>query len=325
MKVKWGILGAGNISDSFVSDFKEVHNGEVVAVAARSKSRAEEFAQKHNIEKFYGDYKEMLSNKEIDIIYIGTTHNFHYEHTKLCFDHGKSVLCEKPVTVNTAQFEELREIAKEKELFYMEAMWTYFLPAIKKVKEWIQAGEIGEVNTIKAEFGFTPDYIPENRLFNLNLAGGALLDIGIYTLAISNYIIEDNIDEVFCSAKIGETGVDEHEAITIKYENGTIAQLTNSLRNDLENKVYIYGSGGRIIIEDDFWMSKKVTLVSENKKETFEDIRYTIGYNYEATEVGECIIKGEKECTLMPLDKSLKSMKLMDELREIMSLKYPFE
>jgi dihydrodiol dehydrogenase / D-xylose 1-dehydrogenase (NADP) len=178
--IKWGIIGAGRISEKFASDFQVVKDAKIVAVAARELNSAQTFAQKHNIAKAYGNYEQLAADPEVDVIYIGTTHNFHFEHTMLCFKQNKHVLCEKPVTVNATQFKTLTEEAARRNLFLMEAMWTPFLPPIIKALEWIAQGKIGHVQLIKADLGFVLNSNPEARLYNPALAGGALLDVGIY-------------------------------------------------------------------------------------------------------------------------------------------------
>jgi predicted dehydrogenase len=323
-KIKWGILGAGWIAEKFVSDFKLVNNGEVIAVGSRSLDKAKDFASKMNIPKSYGSYKELVSDKEIDIIYVATTHNFHFEHSKLCFENGKHVLCEKPVTVNASEFLKLIALAKSKNLYYMEAMWTPFLPAIKKAQEWIEQGKIGEVEIIQANFGFPASPEFKVRLFDINLAGGGLLDVGIYPLTIIEMFAKSEIQTLNCIANFANTGVDETLAIQMEYKNGIKGQMVCSIKNRLKNDTFICGSKGMIQITN-FWMSKKAILTIGDTEEIFIDETDTMGYNCEAVSVNLDLIDGKMENPIMPLSRSLKMMQLMDTIREKIGLKYPFE
>lgn len=322
--IKWGILGAGWIAEKFVADFKLVNNGQVWAVGSRSLERSISFAEKMNIPKAYGSYEELVKDSEIDIIYVATTHNFHYEHAKLCFEHGKHVLCEKPVTVNALELEKLISLAKQKNLFFMEAMWTPFLPATLKALEWVQQGKIGEVQVVQANFGFPASPIFVVRLYDINLAGGGLLDIGIYPLTIIEMFAKSEIESMQCSVEFAKTGVDETLAIQLEYKNGVKAQMACSLKNRLMNDAFICGSKGMIQIPN-FWMAKKAILTVGDTQEIFVDETNTMGYNCEAVAVNRNLLEGKTENEVMPLARSLKMMHLMDSIREKINLKYPFE
>ncbi|MDA3891672.1 MAG: Gfo/Idh/MocA family oxidoreductase [Salinivirgaceae bacterium] len=324
MTIKWGILGAGWIADKFVADFKLVEKGEVIAVGARSKVRSEEFAKRFNITKAYGNYRDLVSDPDVAIIYIATTHNFHFEHAKLCLENGKHVLCEKPATVNAQEFEELEKLAKTKNLYYMEAMWTAFLPAINKTFEWINEGKIGNIEVIQASFGFpaAPEF--SERLFSPHLAGGALLDIGIYPLTIIEMFAKSDIERLDINSKFASTGVDETLTIQIKYKNGVQGQMACSIKNRLKNNAFICGSKGFIEISD-FWMSKKATLTIGDSVEVFNDKTDTMGYNCETEAVNSDLLARKKENSIMPLSRTKKMMMLMDEIRNKIGLKYPFE
>lgn len=324
MKIKWGILGAGGIAEKFVADFKLVANGEVHAVASRSLQKANDFASKMNIKKAYGSYHEMILDNNIDIIYIATTHNFHFEHSKLCLENGKHVLCEKPVTVNSGQLKELISIAKKQGLFFMEAMWTPFLPAVLRALEWVQQGKIGDIQLIQANFGFSAKPELAERLFNPNLAGGALLDIGIYPLTIIEMFAQSEITAMNSSSSFTSTGVDETLAIQLEYKNGVKAQMACSINSNLKNDAFICGTKGFIQIPN-FWMSKKAILTINEKEEIFIDETETMGYNYETVAVNNDLIKGKLENNVMPLERSMKMIKLMDKIRNEIGLKYPFE
>ena len=324
MKVKWAILGAGKIAHKFANDFKVVSNGKIIAVASQSRSKAEIFAQDYDIECFYSSYESMLQNPEIEIVYVATPHNFHFEHASLCLNNGKAVLCEKPVCVNSTELEQLSRLAKEKNLFFMEGMWTYYLPAILKTMEWIHADKIGDVLQLQLSFGFAGDMNPDGRLANPKLAGGALLDIGIYGVALSELIFNNKLKSVQSMGQLGNTGVDEYNSIQLKYTNGGVSKISSSFLSNMKNEAVIYGTKGRIEIPK-FWMAKKTTLILENEIFEFVDDSKEFGYNYEAYAVGELIKKGKLESSLIPIWKSKKILPILDEIREQIGLKYPFE
>ncbi len=324
MAVNWGIIGCGKIAHKFIQDFEFVKNGKVVAVAARSKDRAAEFAKSYDVPKNYGSYDALVNDAEIDIVYIATPHNFHLEQMKLCFHHNKAVLCEKPITVNTPDYLEALDLAKSRNLFLMEAMWTWYLPAVIKAKEWIQSGRIGEVKFLRADFGFEGELDMESRLYNPNLAAGALLDIGIYPLAIAAFLIDSELKNVKSAGYLGQTNIDEYNAISLEYENGVFVQASSTILADTHNEAFIIGSEGIIRIPN-FWRAKSAILQTKTGKEVFEDSCPSHGYNYETEAVSELFIAGEKESPVISHAKTLQAMKLMDAIRKEIGVKYPFE
>jgi predicted dehydrogenase len=215
-KVRWAILGAGHIATQFAHDFKTIKNADLVAVASSDLERAKVFAANYSIPHSL-TYNELYCSELVDAVYIATTHNFHFEHALACIQHGKAVLCEKPITINDTEFKKLAAFANEKHVFLMEAMWTYFLPAIKKAKDWIAEGRIGSVKLIQAGFSFLAQYNPSGRLFNPWMAGGALLDVGIYPIAFSQFFMNRKPDDIKVSAIFGDTKVDEFIGMIFNY------------------------------------------------------------------------------------------------------------
>lgn len=324
-KINWGILGTGRIANTFVSDLSVVENSQVVAVGSRSAENAKQFADNFNISQAFGSYEELVKASEVDVIYIGTPHTFHFEHALLCLQHNKHVLCEKPVTVNAGQFEILIKEAKARNLIFMEAMWTPFLPAVQAAQRWLQEGKIGPVQLIQANFGIKGNTDPKGRLLNPDLAGGALLDIGIYPLTIIEMFAQSDLDNFSVDVNFTDTGVDENIAIQLNYKNGIKAQAASHVNTQFINHAVIYGTLGYIEIPL-FWMAKKAILQLNNKEtEIFEDKSLTMGYNWEAKAVAEDILNGRKENAIMPLSRSMQMMKLMDSIRERIKLFYPFE
>ena len=323
--IKWGILGTGGIAGAFARDLNFAKNTEKLAVGSRTKESAEKFAEEHGFSRAYGSYEELVQDQDIDAIYVATPHPFHKENVLTCLRAGKAVLCEKPFTINSGELEEIIQFARDQKLFLMEAMWTRFLPPIVKMKEWIDSGEIGEVLLVKADFGFRAPWDPEWRLFNPALGGGALLDVGIYPVTFASMIFGTNPEKILSTAHIGETGVDEQFSILMSYPSGKTATLNGAFRIDLTNEAYIHGTKGYIRIPF-FHSARSATLYKDGKEaETFNDDRQSEGYAFEIEEVGKCLSQGLLESPVVPLDESLKIMKLMDEIRGQWGLKYPFE
>ena len=325
-KIKWGIIGAGNISSSFATALNSLKDAEIVGVAARDKKRAEEFCEKYNGEKAFGSYEELATDPDIQVVYIGTLHPYHYEHAKLCLEHGKDVLCEKPFTLNEKTSKELMDIAEEKKVFLMEAMWTKFLPTTKKVKEWIDSGKIGNVRYIYGDFGFQHEYDENHRLFQLEKGGGALLDLGIYPITYAVHMIGTIPKNIKSSVVMGKAKTDEINTVLMEFEHGVTANLTSASTVATGTDVTIIGDQGKIVVPN-FWMAQEARLLSldGNVKEHFKGFHQINGYEYEAMEVMECIQQGKLESDLLPHKDTLAIMKIMDSLRKDWGLIYPGE
>ncbi|MEK4509124.1 Gfo/Idh/MocA family protein [Paenibacillus sp. FSL K6-2524] len=324
-KVKWGIMGTGVIAEQFVADLVHTTNGEAYAVGSRREGRAEEFAEKFNLPCAYGSYEDLVHDPEVDVIYIATPHPFHQENAMNSLRAGKAVLCEKPFTVNSNELESLISTAREQRLFLMEAMWMRFLPPIVRVRQWLEEGRIGEVRLVKAEFGIMSDWDPEGRLLNPDLAGGALLDVGIYPVSFASMIFGSSPEEIWSTAHIGTTGVDEQFSLILSYGSRRSAALHGAVRLNFKNETYIYGTKGYIYLPTLHNAASATLYVDGEEAETFSDDRAGKGYSYEAEEVGSCILAGLMESPMMPWDESLGVMRLLDEVREQWKLQYPFE
>ena len=238
-KVRWAILGAGKIAHKFAQDFTVLQGAALVGVAASDVERARAFAAQYNIPHAYS-YEDLYNSPDVDAVYIATTHNFHYAQCRRCLEAGKAVLCEKPITINDAEFKKLAALAKEKNVFLMEAMWMYFLPALQQAKAWLDAGRIGALKALQVDFGFAMPNDPDGRLYNPALAGGALLDIGVYAIAFANYAAGKNPDRIVASGVLTPTGVDETTGILLHY--GSLpASLFMSISTRLRNKALFLG------------------------------------------------------------------------------------
>ncbi|MFC4303334.1 Gfo/Idh/MocA family protein [Cohnella boryungensis] len=326
-KIRWGVMGTGGISKSFVSDFPYVTGGELLAVGSRSQESADRFAQTHQIPRAYASYEALVSDSEIDAIYIGTPHPYHKENALIALRAGKAVLCEKPFTMNARELEELIACAAEHKQFLMEAMWTRFLPVFRKIREWIDAGRIGEIRQVKADFGFRlpDDYDPQGRLLNKELGGGAFLDAGIYPLSLASMVFGAEPAKAVSTVQIGPSGVDEQYSILLTYPGGQTALLNGAVRLALPNEAYLIGTKGYIHIPALFLNSKSATLHlhgNEEGNETYVDDRASSGYSFEIEEVNRCLQAGLNESPVMPLQESLDIMQLMDRIRKDWGLQY---
>lgn len=324
--INWGILGTGKIAQKFAQDLFVVSNAKLKAIGSRSFESASVFAKKFNIDNIHSSYEALAKDPSVDIIYVATPHNLHKENTILCLKEGKAVLCEKPIGVNEAELIEMAALAKEKNIFLMEALWSYFLPSINKAKEWVQEGLIGELQHIKADFGFKAPYDPSGRLFNPELAGGALLDVGIYPLAFALLFAKADVRDIQVNSVMSRTGVDLTDTYQITFKNSIIADLSCSLGHSFQNDGYIYGTKGYIKLPL-FWKGNDATLHSYNKDEiqSFTDGRTTHGYNYEAQEATDLLLQGKLESEILPHKTSLQLLNIMDNIRALIPLKYPFE
>jgi predicted dehydrogenase len=320
--IGWGILGAGSIATKFATDLQHLPDAQLVAVGSRSLAKAEQFAQDYGVQRAYGSYAEMASDADVDAVYVATPHPFHKEHALLCLGKGKAVLCEKPMAVNAVQVREMVQAARERGLFLMEAMWSRFNPVLGQVQAWLDVGAIGEVRMLTADFGFRSRWNPEGRLLNPALAGGALLDVGVYVVALASMVFRGAPSSVQAAAHIGETGVDEQTAMVFAYEGGGLALLSCAVRTVTPHGARIDGTEGAIEIPR-FWHATTACLIRPGQEPL--ETTGTFGYHYEAAEVMACLRQGKVESGTMPLAESIAIAETMDKVRAQIGLTYPPE
>jgi len=318
---KWAILGPGKIAHKFAQGLTEVPGAELYAVASRSISKAEEFAKEFNATKFYGSYDDLVKDEEVDIIYIATPHVFHYEHSLLCLKHKKAVLCEKPFAMNKEQVNEMILTAKKENVFLMEALWTYFLPHYQYVLELVKSEKFGKVTALEADLGFEAPFLPEKRLFNKDLGGGSLLDIGIYPVFAALTIL-GKPDTISAKAEFGKTDVDESCSIVFNYPNGVHANLLSTLKKITPTTATITFEKATLTINRRFFTPTTVTILHNNQEETISFDVNTNGYNFEAEHVQQMLAQGRTESTVMSFEKSLELIGLLDEIKEEIGLAY---
>lgn len=322
----WGIMATGKIAHTFAKAVNFTDGARLYACASRSAEKAAEFGAQYGAEKCYGSYEELAADENIDVIYIATPMNCHYENVKLCFEHGKNVLCEKSVTINSTQLRELIEIAREKNLFFMEAMWTKCLPAFRKAKEWVAEGKIGTIKAIRADFSNAVDFDENDRLFRPELGGGALLDLSVYPLSFITSFLGFEPKKISSAVNIDKLGVDMDEAVIMQYENA-YASFVSGFDIDNENRAVIVGTEGRIAFNPWFFCTDTVRLYDRNNKLAEEYIAPHLcnGYEFEIMEVQKCLADGLRESRLHPLSDTLAIMEIMDGLRKEWNFRYPEE
>ena len=331
--VRWGILGPGKIALSFAEDFQYSKGGVLQAVASRDIHRAEEFTQKFRIPFAYGSYEQLIQSEEVDVIYIATPHSTHFELTRMCLLAGKSVLCEKPLTLNARQATQLFKIAKTQNCFLMEALWSKFNPTIRQLYQIIAAGEIGEVKRISSNFGFVADPDPASRLRNPSLAGGALLDIGIYALLLP-HLLWGKPEKIESQVNLSDQGVDSQEQIIMSWSDGRMAVAEASLDCCYPNKAVISGTLGYIELPEQFFCSKFMTLTRACHEEASKEDRQPVliennfpgmGYQFEVNEVNQCLAGNKIQSDIHSWSETLALSETMDQLRLQWGISYPGE
>ena len=325
-KIRWGILGTGAIAKKFAEGLKLAPDAELLAVGSRTAKTAEKFADAFQISHRHAGYDKLANDSDVDAIYVATPHPFHMENTLMCLRAGKAVLCEKPFAINASQATRMVNAARDKGLFLMEAMWTRFLPVIAKVRQLLDQEVIGQVRLLQADFGFKGKWNRKSRLFNPELAGGALLDVGVYTVSLASMVFKKPPKEISAMAHIGKTGVDEQSAMLFGYDDGQLAVLHCAVRTETPQQALIIGTKGSIRIYPQFWRAIAATISVEGKKDRVLEIPLDgYGLDHQAREVMRCLSTGKLESDVMPLDESVQIMKTMDEIRAQLQLKYPME
>lgn len=314
-KIRWGILGCGKIAHKFASDLLLSETAELFACASRNIENSKVFAEKYKAKMFFDNYEDLAKCSEIDVAYIATPNSFHLEHSLLCLNQQKAILCEKPLCLNSAQVEELISVAKVNNAFLMEAMWTGCLPNILSVQNTIKSGAIGEIIHLTADFGFKTDYNPKSRLFDAALGGGSLLDIGIYPLYVSLLFLGKPV-KIQSSIRYSTSGVDASCTALLTYKEGKTASLFSSFETTMDIKCEIYGTKGKIIIPNRFHEHNEhiIQISGLSEKNVITD-KIGNGYFFEIEHVNDCLYKGIKESSIMPLSVSLDLIKIMDEIR----------
>ena len=321
----WGLLGPGLIAQQFAEDLKVVEGASLYAVASNSLERAGAFGQKYGSEKIYDSYEALVNDPNVDAVYIATPHNFHLKNTLLCLNAGKPVLCEKPLTVNAGETRILIDAASKNKVFLLEAVWTRYLPIFSEIRKWLDDGAIGDITLLSSTFGFSLPMGKEQRWLNPQLAGGTLLDMGVYPVSTSQWVMGQMPASFSARAVLAETGVDILTSVLLKYPNGVISQFNTNFVSDNVNDMYIYGSKGYIRIYANYWGSSKATLSVAGQDLTVSRPLRASGFEYEIEETMRCVRAGLLQSPGMPHAQTLANMELLDAIRAEIGVRYPFE
>lgn len=323
-KIRWGIVGPGKIARKFISDLMLVDDAEIAAVASRSLERAEAFANEYNVQHTFGSYDVLFQSGTVDVVYIATPHNFHKELSVKALENGIGVLCEKPMGVNRAEVVEQVNATKQNNAFLMEAMWSRFNPSIKKVKQLVDEGVVGDLKYIHADFAFYGlDRDLDSRLLNPDLASGSILDIGIYPIFLS-YLLLGMPDDIMATSKFHENGTELQTSMIFDYPN-TQAMLYSGFTSNSKMEAEISGTDGELFLNPRWHEADGFTLVKGEETNQVDLPLTGIGYYYEILEVHKCLKENKIESDLWSHQNSLDLSELMDTVREKCGVSFPFE
>lgn len=320
-KVRWGIAGPGNIAKKFATAVNKLDNVELCAIASRDPERGAAFAAEYGVPTVFSSYEEMAASPLVDCVYVATPHPFHKPCAEIFLRAGKHVLCEKPMCINLPQAEALIACAKENNAFLMEAMWTRFLPATEALLAAVAAGEIGEVRGITADFCYNIEVHEDSKIFRADMAGGGLLDVGVYSLHFAAMLMGTEGVELSATARI-QDGCDRHTVVTARYPNGAIATLTAATDVQKPYDAYIYGSKGYIYVPN-FYGAQGFTVVKGTKREERSYPSLGAGFEEEILEASRAVTEGIRESERHPLSRTLAVLAQMDAVRKAVGVRYP--
>jgi predicted dehydrogenase len=318
----YGIIGPGRIATSFCKALQRSERVKIYGIASRDEKRASDFAQTFGAVKTYNNYEALAQDPDIDVIYIATPHSFHAASAITCLRNKKPVVCEKPLTLDYKTAKDIVEVAHDNNTFLLEGMWSRFNPAVKMAKELIEAGTIGEIRHVTADFGFKKDYDPKSRLYDLALGGGSILDVGIYPLFLALFIL-GKPDLIQTTAHLASTGADESCAFTLHYKYGATAQLFSSMIVETRKDAEICGTRGSIVIQSPWYKSQGLIVSKEGQPEERIPLPYPgNGFEFQIEEVTRCLDLDLKESPLMTHDFTLLKAQVSDEILRQAGVKY---
>ncbi|MFE1908192.1 Gfo/Idh/MocA family protein [Streptomyces gardneri] len=323
--VRWGILATGGIAERFTTDLLTLDGAEVVAVASRTEASAKAFADRFGIPRAYGEWAGLFADEDVDVVYVATPHHAHREAAGRALEAGKAVLCEKALTLNAREAEELVTLSRDRGLFLMEAMWMYCNPLVRRLAELVRDGAVGEVRTVQADFGLQGPFVADHRLRDPAVGGGALLDLGVYPVSFAQLLLGEP-DSVQAHALISPEGVDLNTGMLLGWDSGASALLSCSLVADTPLTAAVTGTLGRIEVPRGFFFPERFTLHRDGREpEEFVAGDDPHSFRHEAAEVMRCLRAGETESPLVPLEGSLAVMRTLDAVRERVGVRYPSE
>jgi predicted dehydrogenase len=320
----WGVIAPGRIARNFAEAIAVIPQATLYAVASSNLQRAQAFVDEFDGEVALDDYQQLANDPKVDAIYIANPHRFHFDSIKMCLEAGKPVLCEKPLTVNAAQTKQLVALAKTNNVFLMEALWTRFQPAWQQVRAWLNQQKIGEIKLISSSFGFNIPRDEDDRLLNRELAGGCLLDMGVYNVSMSQFVTQSQPNKIVADGLVGSTGVDERSSVIMNY-GSCASQFTCNFLANTENSFTIFGTKGHIRVPSMFWVGTQACLSVHGESEIVEDLPFRAsGFEYQIEEVMACIAAGKLQSEVMSWQESIDTMQIMDEIRSQVGVSYPF-
>lgn len=322
--VHWGIIGTGKIAGIFADDIPYADNAVLQAVGSRNQANADAFGDRYNVASRYDSYADLANDPDVDVVYVATPHPAHHDATIMCLEAGKHVLCEKPFAMNAAEAREMIDAAKRSNRFLMEAMWTRFRPLMYKVREIVNSGEIGEVQFLTANIGWTSTFDPAFRLYAPELGGGGLLDAGVYPLSFASMVL-GKPDQVCGVATLGETNVDENATIALHYPSGAVASVGITVRSSPVSLGMICGTKGTVLIDHDWHRPTTFSLRKPGEEPQHFDytLKGGVGYQFEMNEVERCLREGRTESDVMPLAETLTIVETMESVLREWGIRYP--
>ncbi|XVQ14508.1 Gfo/Idh/MocA family protein [Spirillospora sp. CA-255316] len=333
MSIRWGVAGTGAIANGFADALSRLPDAELVAVGSRSRQKAEAFGEKFGVPaaRRYASYERLAADDGVDLVYVATPQSHHHQHTLLFLNAGRGVLCEKPFALDARQAAEMAATARERGRFLMEAMWSRFLPAYVKLRQLVAAGAIGTVACVEGDLGFPFPMIPAHRLFDPALGGGALLDFGVYPVSLASMLLGEP-DRVAASARLGETGVDEHIAVLTGYADGAVAVAKAAIRAELACTARVTGTDGSIelpalmhcpdaLVVRGPGTTERLSLPAASDGE--DDETAGGGLHHQVRHVHDRLRAGHLDSDIMPLDESVAVMRTLDTARHQIGLHYP--
>jgi predicted dehydrogenase len=320
--VRWGVIGPGAIAVGFADAMQMVDGGEIVAVASRSRKRADAYAGRYGVARRYDDYAALAQDPEVDVVYVATPQSRHADDALLMLEAGKHVLCEKPFALDEGQAQRMVEAARAQSLFLMEAIWSRFLPAYRSLVDVVGSGRIGEPMLVDADFGFRRDFDPDHRLFRADLGGGGLLDLGIYPLQLCTLLLGP-AEHVAAEGILCETGVDEQVAAVTRHVGGRLGVIKAALRINMTCTARVAGSDGIVEIPALMHCPNSIRVLTPSGIDEIDASYEGNGLRFEIHEVHRCLSEGRTESDVMPLSETLALANTLDEIRRQIGLVFP--
>jgi predicted dehydrogenase len=321
---RWGILGTGTIATAFARALRHVADAELVAVGSRTQDGADAFAAAQEVPRAHGSYEELVADDDVDVVYVATPNARHCADTILSLEAGKHVLCEKPFALNVAETARVVELARERDRFVMEALWSRFLPAYRTLRELLDAEALGEVLHVEGSFGFRADAVPTHRLFDLALGGGALLDLGVYPVHLAHFVL-GTPTSVTALGRLGRTGVDEDTVVTMSFANGALAYAQAAIRTPLVCSARVIGSAGTVELPEFMHCPDHLDVRVAGDVRRIETPLGDAPLAFQVKEVHECLRAGRRESAVMPLADTCAVADTLDRARAAIGLRYPGE